>query len=194
MKSKDKSAPSLLIINGNVVTNKNCIDEIFNDFFVNTGSSLASKIQKGKRPFNPYLRKSVVNTFFINLVQGSEIEKLISNPNQNKSLGPCSIPVKVLKNHVDVLKQSLTYLTNLSFQEGIFPEGLKTARVTPPFKKEDVQLPSDYCPISVLSVFSKLCEQYAYSRLYAFFTEYKLLFKQFGFKNNHFTSHALINL
>ena len=34
-----------------------------------------------------------------------------------------------------------------------------------------------------------------YSRLYAFLTKYKLLFKkQFGFRNNHSTSHALISL
>ena len=34
-----------------------------------------------------------------------------------------------------------------------------------------------------------------YSRLSAFLTKYKLLFKkQFGFRNNHSTSHALISL
>ena len=31
----------------------------------------------------------------------------------------------------------MTYLINLSFQQGIFPEALKTARVTPIFKRED---------------------------------------------------------
>ena len=86
---------------------------------------LASKIPKRKRPFKTYLRKSVVNSFFINPVQESEIEKLINNFNQNKSLGPCTIPVKILQKHVDVFKHSLTYLINLSFQQGIFPEALK---------------------------------------------------------------------
>ena len=36
---------------------KNCIAEIFNDFFVNVSSNLASKIPKRKGPFNTYLRK-----------------------------------------------------------------------------------------------------------------------------------------
>ena len=90
---------------------------------------------KEKRPFKTYLRKSFVNSFFFNPVQESEIEKLINNLNQNKSLGPCSIPVKILQKHVDVLKQPLTYLINLSFQQGIFPEELKTARVNPIFKR-----------------------------------------------------------
>ena len=57
------------------------------------------------------------------------------------------------------------------------------------------QITSNYCPISVLSVFSKLYEKYMYSRLYSFFTRYKILFKkQFGFRNNHSTIHALISL
>ena len=97
-----------------------------------------------------------MNTFFINPVQESEIEKLISNLNQNKSLDPCSISVEILQNHVDILKQPFTYLINLSFQQGIFPEALKTARVTPIFKTEGPQLSSNYRPVVVLSVFSKL--------------------------------------
>ena len=177
LKSKDKTTPNSLMVNGNVIINKNCIAEIFNDFFVNVGSNLSSKITKGKRLFKTF-KKECCNSFFINPVQESEIEKLINNLNQNKSLGPCSIPVKILQKHVDVLKQPLTYLINLSFQQGIFPEALKTARVTPIFKKEDHQLPSNYRPISVLSVFSKLYEKCMYSHLYAFLTKYKLLFKK----------------
>ena len=156
------------MLTGNVITNKNCIAEIFNDFFVNVGSNLAFRIPKGKRPFKTYLRKSVVNSFLINLIQESEIEKLINNLNQNKSLGTCSIPVKILENHVDVLKQSLTYLVNLSLQQSIFPEALKTTRVTAVFKKEDPNLSSNYRPISVLSVFSKLYEKFMFSLLFAF--------------------------
>ena len=140
-----------------------------------------------------YLRKNVVNSFFINPVQETEIEKLINNLNKNKSLGRCNIPVKILQNHV--LKQPLTYLINLSFQRGIFPEALKTVRVTPIFKKEDSQLPSNYRPISVLPVFRKLYEKCMYSCLYAFLTKYNPLFKkQFGFRKNHSTSHALLSL
>ena len=96
LKSKDKTTSNSLMVNRSVIINKNCIAEIFNDFFVNVGSSLASVIPKGKRPFRIYLRKSVVNLFFISPVQESEIEKLINNLNQNKRLGPYSIYIKIL--------------------------------------------------------------------------------------------------
>ena len=113
LKSKDKTTPNSLMVNGDVITNKNCIAGIFNDFFVNVGSNLLSRIPKGKRHFKTYLRKNAVESFFINPIQEPEIEELINNPNKNKSLGPCSIPVKILQNHIEVLKQPLTL--NLSF-------------------------------------------------------------------------------
>ena len=72
----------------------------------------------------------IFNDFFVN-VQILHLEYL----NKNKRLSPYSIPVKILQNLGDILKQPLTYLINLSFQQGIFPEALKTAIVTPIFKK-----------------------------------------------------------
>ena len=57
---------------------------MFNHFHV--GSNLASKIPNGKIPFNTYLRKNVANSFFINPVQESEIEKLINNFSKIKFL------------------------------------------------------------------------------------------------------------
>ena len=82
------------------------------------------------------------------------MEKLISNLNKKKSLGPCRIPVKILQNYVDVLKEPLTDLINL--QQGIFPEALKTVKPLKTVKKEDAQLTSNYRFFSVLPAFSKL--------------------------------------
>ena len=46
LKSKYKTAPDLLIVNENIIINKNYIVEILNDFFVNVGSNLTSKARK----------------------------------------------------------------------------------------------------------------------------------------------------
>ena len=91
MKSKEKTTPISLTANESVVANKNCSTEMSNDFFVNFGPNLASKILKAKKAFNAYLRKSVEN---YNPIQESEIEKIINKVNQNKSLGACSITSK----------------------------------------------------------------------------------------------------
>ena len=190
-----KTSPNSLFVDTNIIANKTSVAETFNNFLVNVGSNLPSKIPKAKNTFCKYLKKRISNSFFINAVKDNEIEKLIKNLNHNKSLGPCSIPVKILKNHANDLKQPLAFLINLSFQQGVFPEALKNARVTPIFKKDNPQIPSNYHPISVLSVFSKLYEKCMYSRLYSYLTKYKILFKkQFGCRNNYSTIHALISL
>ena len=51
-----------------------------------------------------------MNSFFFNPLKEIETVKLIGNYNSNKRLGRYSIAVKVLKNHVDSFKQTLTFL------------------------------------------------------------------------------------
>ena len=71
--------------------------------------TLHLQYQKRKNPFGKYLKKRVLNSFFINTVKNTEIEKLIKNRNHSKSLGQCSIPVKILKNHANDLKQPTAF-------------------------------------------------------------------------------------
>ena len=116
--------------------------------------------------------------------------------NSNKSVGPKSLPIKILKSHIDSLAKALAAIINISFKEGKFPTALLLAKVTPVFKKDDPQLCSNYRPISVLSIFSKINEKCMYIRLYSFFYEKQnLLFnKQFGFRSRYSTNHAIISL
>ena len=194
LKAKAKTSPISLTLNGVTITNKKSIVETFNNFFVNIGSNLASKILKEKYPFNKYLKHKEINSFFLNPVQENEIKK-INNLSLNKSTGPYSILTKILKNHIDVFEQSLSYLINLSFRQVLFPESLKSARVTPVYKKDDPEIPSNYRPILILSVFSKLYEKCMHLCLYSFLLKSKILFnRQFGFRNNYLTNHALIDL
>ena len=54
------------------------------------------------------------------------------------------------------------------------------------------ELLENYKPISTLPIFGKLFEKIIYSRLYSFFVSQNLLHeKQFGFRKNHSTSHAI---
>ena len=53
----------------------------------------------------------------------------------------------------------------------------------------------NYCPISLLPVFSKIFEKIIYSRMYEFLELNKLIYnRQFGFRANHSTNHALISM
>ena len=115
--------------------------------------------------------------------------------NSNKSVCPNSLPIKILKSHIDSLAKALAAIINISFKEGKFPTALLLAKVTPVFKKKYPQLCSNYRPISVLSIFSKIYEKCMYSRLYSFLEKHNLLFnKQFGFHSRYSTNHAIISL
>ena len=54
---------------------------------------------------------------------------------------------------------------------------------------------SNYRHVSVLTVFSKNCERIMYNRLFNFIKQHNILYKyQFGFKEKHGTTSALIVL
>ena len=67
-------------------------------------------------------------------------------------------------------------------EQGVFPEVLKTDKITPIYKKDDPQKFGNYSPVSVLTIFSKIFENIIYSTLYSFLTTMNVIFdNQFGF-------------
>ena len=100
-----------------------------------------------------------------------------------------------MKNSIDLISKPLCEILNLSIENGIIPDQLKIARIVPIFKSGDNSLFSNYRPILVLPVFSKILEKAVYNRLMNYININGILFRnQFGFRKNHSTSHALINL
>jgi hypothetical protein len=57
------------------------------------------------------------------------------------------------------------HICNLSFSTGIFPSGMKLAKVTPIYKSEARDEFSNYRPISLLPNFSKILEKLMFNRL-----------------------------
>ena len=75
---------------------------------------------------------------------------------------------------------------------GTFPVILKTGIVSPVYKKGNQQLFDNYRSISTLPIFSKLYEKIIYKRIYSYLITKNILYdKQFGFRKNHSTSHAI---
>ena len=193
LKSTSSSSVSSLTINQKTISDPLTIANSFNEFFTTVGSSLAKKIQKSKKSFFRYLGNIIQNSFFLRLVQEEEIKKIVMKLNSNKSVGTNSLPIKMLKSHIDSLAKALPTIINISFTEGKFPTALLLPKVTPVFKKDDPQLCSNYHPISVLSIFSKIYEKCMYTRLYSFLEKHNLLFnKQFAFRSRYSTNDAVI--
>ena len=114
---------------------------------------------------------------------------------RNSAPGHDGISSKVINPIIETLLPPLTYITNLSFTEGVFPFELKIARVLPLYKNNDPMLFNNYRPISILPFFSKLFERLMYNRLIDFIEKHHLLYQyQFGFRKNHSTFMALLIL
>ena len=81
---------------------------------------------------------------------------------------------------------------NLSLSSGLVPEQMKVARVLPLFKSGTLSLFTNNRPVSVLPAFSKFLERIVYNRLDSFLNKCKIL--SYGFRENHSTAYALIQL
>ena len=99
-----------------------------------------------------------------------------------------------LKKSIHYLAIPLCNIFNLSFQQGLFPSSLKVAKVVPIHKKGDTSVLSNYRPISLLSVLSKLFEKLVHKRLLSFLCHKQILYsKQFGFRPGFSTYMALLD-
>ena len=74
----------------------------------------------------------------------------------NKSLGPNSLPIYILKICNNFFSEKLCDIANLSFLTGVFPDICKTAKVIPIYKNDNSLLCVNYRPISLLPIFSKI--------------------------------------
>ena len=164
----------------------------FNNFFFNVGKNTDKDITCGKCCPTSFLKGHFLDTMFLSPVTSVEVDSYISQMDNNKSIGPYSIPVpllKILRTHIPPIISSLI---NDYFLCGIFPNKLKSAKVTPVFKKGSRQDKDNYRPITVLPMFNK---EAMFKHLYGYLEPHNILYPlQFGFRLKCSTSHALIQI
>ena len=78
---------------------------------------------------------------------------------KNSSPGYDEMPASILKQCIDTYIDPLTYLINVSINQGIFPSELKIAKVISIYKSDDKRLILNHRPISSLPFFSKIFEK-----------------------------------
>lgn len=194
-KAKSRTSISKLIVNNTEVTTPRDICNCLNNYFCSVGENLAASIETGKTDFIRYCKPPITNSMYCEPITKNEIETITATFQDNKSPGPDNIGPKLLKSVLNCVADPLLYMFNLSFTSGCVPQSLKVAKVIPLFKKGDKSSPSNYRPISLLSIFDKLLEKLMHKRLYIFLSKNSILHQyQFGFRKNHSTCLALIEL
>ena len=119
------------------------------------------------------------------------VEGLLHNLKPSKSPGPDGIHPRVLKK----LAPPLAIIFRSSVSTGSIPQSWKTANITPIFKKEDKREPSNYCPVSLTCIVSRVLERIIRDNLSDHFRRNNLISdKQFGFLSGWSTTIQLIQV
>ena len=94
------------------------------------------------------------------------VRKVVMNLDLSKASGPDCIPVVVLKNCEPELSYILAELFNKCVKEYCFPDCWKVSSVVPVFKNVgERSTAKNYCPVSLLSVVSKVFEKLVNDRI-----------------------------
>ena len=96
---------------------------------------------------------------YLRPITSIEIEKIINNLVNKSCCGWDGLSNKLVKKLKNVLINPLVFCINLSFTEGVFPDCLKLAYVSPLFKSGKPTLATNYRPISLLPVLSKILKK-----------------------------------
>ena len=122
----------------------------------------------------------------------SHVAFLLKSRDIKKASGLDKIPPKLVKAASDILSVSLTQPINNSLLNGIFPDAAKVAMVSPIDKKsDDKNKISNYRPVSVLSIFSKVYEIVLKNALVSVLSEYMSPFIS-NYRERYSTQHVLV--
>ena len=161
------------------------VADYINDFFTNIGPKLALKCNS---PWAFYGNESV------NIIENIEITpeevlEVCKTININKASCVDNLSCEILRDAFMIIPTKLCKLFNVSIDTAIIPPDWKIAKVTPLPKAGNSNLVSNYRPISLLPLLSKLIEKIIHKRIYTYLDDYNLLdHRQGGFRPKYSTA------
>ena len=170
----------------------------FKDYYSNLAGKLLKKLPKPPNKFtlNAVFQhyKGIIQSDSFNLATVSEntILTILKNTNVSKPAGLDSLSDRFLKDGAEVLAKPITDLCNLSITSGKFPDSCKIAKLKPIYKKGSLTEASNYRPISLLPLISKVIKKVIHDQTSAFCNPRNLLYNyQSGFRKNYCTDYCL---
>ena len=126
------------------------------------------------------------NNFALHPITFNEVEKQIKLLRNDCSTGFDTIPVQYVKIVSEFLCSPLTSIINNCINKNVFPKLWKIARISPIPKIATPTCSSDYRPIPILSVFSKIFERLILNQLKVFIDS-RLIYQitQSGYRKGH---------
>uniref|UniRef100_A0A3B5QVU5 Reverse transcriptase domain-containing protein n=1 Tax=Xiphophorus maculatus TaxID=8083 RepID=A0A3B5QVU5_XIPMA len=176
------------------IYDRNDIANEFNHYYVNVGPRLAAQIPKDDSDVTQKIG-SCPNSIFLGETDEKEILSIVNKMADKKSKDWVNMDMKFVKEIMSYVIKPFTYICNLSFSSGKFPDAMKIAKVIPIYKNGEKCMFSNYRPISLLPQFSKILEKLFVNRLDTFIDKNNILSSsQYGFRAKNSTSMALMEL
>jgi len=189
---RSNNVPSELSFNQTTFTDSRGIADCFNRYFSSIAAELDANMPNTDTSPIDYLGDRLASSFFVRPVTAVDtVTEMYAL--KNKSCNLRSIPNFIYRTCRDIFSPIIASLFNRSVSSGMFPACLKTARVIPIYKSGDSTKPSNYRPISTLSVLSRIFEKLMSKQLVSFFKLHNVFSPcQFGFRANSSTSDAIL--
>ena len=166
----------------------------FNAYFVNVPADINKDFPESEQPPPWKGPESVHNfnfTYFSPKSVLVELEKLDNTP----GLDILNMDRKLLYISSKIIAPSLCKTLNNTISSGFIPAIFKRARVTPVFKNgddSDINIPSDYRPISVIAHLAKILERLIKNQLIKFLEDTKVISSdQSAYLKGHSTQTSL---
>lgn len=182
-----------IVREGNTITEPLAVANAFNDYFRDAPVQNMQELASHGRTMEDFIGNSSGRTIFLEPMTFEEVSNIIKYKIKYKaSSGPDNIPPYLIKQIHTAIVPILTYLINLSFLQGKFPDHLKVARLIPVPKASDSSEMGNYRPVSITSCFAKIYEYSFMSRLQRFLDKCEILHvKQHGFRSGSSTRTAI---
>lgn len=180
------------IIKDNIIISEPCkIADHFNDYFINIPEKLRNELSDNiipkELPYNLHY-----HTLFLDPINEMELGNIIKELKNSYSAGIDGITTNILKLSIEHNISPLVCLINRMFEEAVFPDVLKIAKIIPVFKKGNQEEIENYRPISLLSIISKIVERSIFNRIIRFLVKHKILHNsQHGFMRGKSTATAI---
>ena len=148
--SKSKRLPEILTSGSKISSDTKTKADMFNKFFYDQFSEPSI--------YNTDICFSRDNEFDIDF-SPSRIKILLDAINVNKACGPDEIPGIIFKMYSNSLAFPLSIIYKLVYNTGSLPLQWKLSNIVPIFKKGDKKIISNYKPVSLLCIASKIMER-----------------------------------
>ena len=168
-----------------------------NEYFVSVGPRVAGEVRamQGSHDVPCRLPRVPACAFQLAPLSLSDLRAVVYGMNGSAACGEDGISILLVRRSFEAIGTVLLHLVNSSISLSEVPESWKHSLIFPIHKSGNASNPSNFRPISIVPVISKIVERAVHQQLYGYLSMNHLLSPtQHGFRPRHSTETALITI